>query len=76
MRTVRSFRASVCSAHAGLCRTLEKKQKILQAKVDPTRSGVERVMLAPQDKQEVLKLTQEIRFAIEIAMVSLLRWYL
>ncbi|RXW12249.1 hypothetical protein EST38_g13605 [Candolleomyces aberdarensis] len=50
------------------CRTLEEKQKILQAKVDPTRSRVERVMLAEQDKQEVLKLTQEIRFAIEIAM--------
>ncbi|KAJ2933760.1 hypothetical protein H1R20_g3334, partial [Candolleomyces eurysporus] len=52
----------------GLLRTLEKQQKILQAKVDPTRSGVERVMLAAQDKQELLKLTQEIRFAIEIAM--------
>ncbi|KAJ2926092.1 hypothetical protein H1R20_g11007, partial [Candolleomyces eurysporus] len=52
----------------GLLRTLEKNQKILQAKVDPTRSGVERVVLAAQDKQEVLKLTQEIRFAIEIAM--------
>ncbi|KAJ2928074.1 hypothetical protein H1R20_g9012, partial [Candolleomyces eurysporus] len=52
----------------GLLRTLEEKQKILKAKVDPTRSGVERVMLAPQDKQLVLKITQEIRFAIEIAM--------
>ncbi|KAJ2936095.1 hypothetical protein H1R20_g1002, partial [Candolleomyces eurysporus] len=52
----------------GLLRTLEKKQKILKAKVDPTRSGVERVMFAPQDKQQLLKLTQEIRFAIEIAM--------
>ena len=54
--------------------TLEEKKKILQDKVDPTRSRVERVMLTPQDKQEVLKLTQEIRFAIEIAMVSLFRW--
>ncbi|KAJ2924132.1 hypothetical protein H1R20_g12960, partial [Candolleomyces eurysporus] len=52
----------------GLLRTLEEKQKILHAKVDPTRSGVERVMLAAQDKQEVLKLTQEVRCAIEIAM--------
>ncbi|KAJ2934718.1 hypothetical protein H1R20_g2382, partial [Candolleomyces eurysporus] len=52
----------------GLSRTLEKNKKILQAKVDPDRSGVERVMLAAQDKQEVSKLTQEIRFAIEIAM--------
>ncbi|RXW13411.1 hypothetical protein EST38_g12443 [Candolleomyces aberdarensis] len=52
----------------GLLRTLEEKQKILQAKVDPTRSGVERAILAMQDKQEVSKLTQEVRFAIEIAM--------
>ncbi|RXW16871.1 hypothetical protein EST38_g8985 [Candolleomyces aberdarensis] len=52
----------------GLLRTLEEKKKILQGKMDPTRSRVERVMLAPQDKQVVLKLTQEIRFAIEIAM--------
>ena len=56
---------------SGMPRTLEEKKKILQGKLDPTRSRVERVMLAPQDKQEVLKLTQEIRFAIEIAMVSL-----
>ena len=55
---------------SGMPRTLEEKKKILQGKLDPTRSRVERVMLAPQDKQEVLKLTQEIRFAIEIAMVS------
>jgi hypothetical protein len=34
------------------------------------RSRLERVVLASVDKQEVLKLTQEIRFAIEIAMVS------
>ncbi|KAJ2935368.1 hypothetical protein H1R20_g1726, partial [Candolleomyces eurysporus] len=52
----------------GLARTLEEKQKILKDKVDPTRSGFERVMLTAQDKQLVLKLTQEIRFAIEIAM--------
>ncbi|RXW21208.1 hypothetical protein EST38_g4650 [Candolleomyces aberdarensis] len=51
-----------------LLRTLEEKKKILQDKVDPTRSSVERVMLTTQDKQEVLKLTQEVRFAIEIAM--------
>ncbi|RXW13412.1 hypothetical protein EST38_g12441, partial [Candolleomyces aberdarensis] len=52
----------------GLSRTLEETKKILQDKVDPTRSGVERAMLATQDKQEMLKLTQEVRFAIEIAM--------
>ncbi|KAJ2927667.1 hypothetical protein H1R20_g9431, partial [Candolleomyces eurysporus] len=52
----------------GLLRTLEEKQKMLQAKVDPTRSGLERVMLVAQDKQMVLKITQEVRFAIEIAM--------
>ncbi|RXW21205.1 hypothetical protein EST38_g4653 [Candolleomyces aberdarensis] len=52
----------------GLLRTLEEKKMILQEKVDPTRSGVERAMLAAKDKQEVLKLTQEVRFAIEIAM--------
>ncbi|RXW16491.1 hypothetical protein EST38_g9366 [Candolleomyces aberdarensis] len=52
----------------GLSRTLDEKQRILQAKVDPTRSGVERAILAAQDQQEVLKLTQEVRFAIEIAM--------
>ncbi|KAJ2929057.1 hypothetical protein H1R20_g8037, partial [Candolleomyces eurysporus] len=52
----------------GLLRSLEEKQKILQDKADPTRSRFERVMLTTQDKQEVLKLTQEVRFAIEIAM--------
>jgi hypothetical protein len=57
-------------SHARASRTLEEKTKILQGKLDPTRSRVERVALAPQDKQVVLKLTQEIRFAIEIAMVS------
>ena len=56
--------------------TLEEKTKILQDKVDPNRSRVERVMLTLQDKQEVLKLTQEIRFAIEIAMVSLISFIL
>ena len=58
-------------SHAETSRTLEEKRKILQGKLDPTRSRVERVMLAPQDKEEVLKLTQQIRFAMEIAMVSL-----
>ncbi|RXW15254.1 hypothetical protein EST38_g10598 [Candolleomyces aberdarensis] len=52
----------------GLLRTVDEKQKILQAKVDPTRSGVERAVLAAQDKEELLRLTQEVRFAIEIAM--------
>ncbi|RXW14017.1 hypothetical protein EST38_g11837, partial [Candolleomyces aberdarensis] len=54
----------------GLLRTLDEKQKILQGKMDPTRSRVERTMLAMQDKQDVLKLTQEVRFAIEIAMFN------
>ncbi|RXW19280.1 hypothetical protein EST38_g6577 [Candolleomyces aberdarensis] len=53
---------------SGLSRTLEEKKKILQDKVNPNRSIVDRAILTDQDKQEVLKLTQEIRFAIEIAM--------
>ncbi|RXW19277.1 hypothetical protein EST38_g6574 [Candolleomyces aberdarensis] len=53
---------------SGLSRTLEEKKKILQDKVNPNRSVVDRAILTDQDKQEVLKLTQEIRFAIEIAM--------
>ena len=57
-------------SHASASRTLEEKRKILQGKLDPTRSRVECVALAPQDKEEVLKLSQEIRFAIEITMVS------
>ncbi|RXW20970.1 hypothetical protein EST38_g4887 [Candolleomyces aberdarensis] len=56
----------------GLLRTLERNKKILQDKVDPTRSRVERVMLAEQDEQEMLKLTQEVRFAIEIAMFDVI----
>ncbi|KAJ2926045.1 hypothetical protein H1R20_g11047, partial [Candolleomyces eurysporus] len=52
----------------GLLRTLEGKKKILQDKVDPTRPRIERVMFTTQDKQELLKITQEVRFAIEIAM--------
>ncbi|RXW16104.1 hypothetical protein EST38_g9738, partial [Candolleomyces aberdarensis] len=53
---------------SGLSRTLEEKKKKLQDKVNPNRSGFERAFLTDQDKQAVLKLTQEIRFAIEIAM--------
>ncbi|KAJ2925686.1 hypothetical protein H1R20_g11406, partial [Candolleomyces eurysporus] len=53
---------------SGLSRTLEEKKKILQDKVNPNRSVVDRAILTDQDKQEVLKLTQEIRFAIEIAL--------
>ncbi|RXW23976.1 hypothetical protein EST38_g1899 [Candolleomyces aberdarensis] len=53
---------------SGLSRTLEEKKKMLQDKVNPNRSGVDRAILTDQDKQEVLKLTREIRFAIEIAM--------
>ncbi|KAJ2929123.1 hypothetical protein H1R20_g7968, partial [Candolleomyces eurysporus] len=56
----------------GLLRALEGKKKILQDKVDPTRSRIERVMLTTQDKQELLKLTQEVRFAIEIAMFDVI----
>ncbi|KAJ2932457.1 hypothetical protein H1R20_g4648, partial [Candolleomyces eurysporus] len=53
---------------SGLSRTLKEKKKKLQGKVNPNRSSVDRAFLTDQDKQEVLKLTQEIRFAIEIAM--------
>ncbi|KAJ2923406.1 hypothetical protein H1R20_g13690, partial [Candolleomyces eurysporus] len=53
---------------SGLSRTLDEKEKILQDKVNPNRSRIDRAFLTDQDKQEVLKLTQEIRFAIEIAM--------
>ncbi|KAJ2934012.1 hypothetical protein H1R20_g3090, partial [Candolleomyces eurysporus] len=53
---------------SGLSRTLEEKKKILQDKINPNRSSIDRAFLTDQDKQEVLKLTQEIRFAIEIAM--------
>ena len=49
---------------------------LLQDKVLLTRSRTERVMLASHDKREVLKLTREIRFAIEIAMVSLIYFVL
>ncbi|KAJ2930517.1 hypothetical protein H1R20_g6579, partial [Candolleomyces eurysporus] len=52
----------------GLLWALERKKKILQDKVDPTRSRIEHVMLTTQDKQELLKLMQEVRFAIKIAM--------
>ena len=57
-------------SHVRVSRTLEEKRKILQGKLDPTQSRVECVVLTPQDKREVFKLTQEIRFAIEVAMVS------
>ncbi|KAJ2930742.1 hypothetical protein H1R20_g6350, partial [Candolleomyces eurysporus] len=53
---------------SGLSRTLEEKKKILQDKVNLNRSNIDRAFLTDQDKQAVLKLTQEIRFAIEIAM--------
>ncbi|RXW11781.1 hypothetical protein EST38_g14074 [Candolleomyces aberdarensis] len=53
---------------SGLSRTLEQKKEILQDKLNPNRSGVDRAFLTDQDKQAVLKLTQEIRLAIEIAM--------
>ncbi|KAJ2935466.1 hypothetical protein H1R20_g1626, partial [Candolleomyces eurysporus] len=53
---------------SGLSRTLEEKAKILQDKINPNRSRINRAFLTDQDKQEVLKLTREIRLAIEIAM--------
>ncbi|KAJ2911890.1 hypothetical protein MD484_g8525, partial [Candolleomyces efflorescens] len=56
----------------GLSRTLEEKRKVLEGKLDPNRSRAERMLLGPQDKQEVLKLTQEIKFAIEIAMFNVI----
>lgn len=70
VRAVCSCRAPTYLTRAGLYRTLEGKKKILQDKVDPTRPRVEHLMLTAQDKQEMLKLTRKVRFAIEIAMVN------
>ncbi|KAF5336335.1 hypothetical protein D9611_006656 [Ephemerocybe angulata] len=53
---------------SGLARIVEEKKDILERRLDPNRSSLERVILSPQDKEEVLKITQEIRFAIEIAL--------
>ncbi|KAF5336334.1 hypothetical protein D9611_006657 [Ephemerocybe angulata] len=53
---------------SGLARIVEEKKEILEHRLDPNRSSLERVILSPQDKEEVLKITQEIRFAIEIAL--------
>lgn len=50
---------------------LEEKKNILRDKVNATRLSAERVMLTPQEKQAVLKITQEINFAIELAFVRL-----
>ncbi|KAF6756393.1 hypothetical protein DFP72DRAFT_846704 [Ephemerocybe angulata] len=54
---------------SGLARIVQEKREILEHRLDPNRSSLERVILSPQDKEEVLKITQEIRFAIEIALV-------
>lgn len=53
---------------SGLARTIEEHTQILGAKLNPARSTAERVFLHPQDRQTIAKITQEIRFAVEIAM--------
>ncbi|RXW23945.1 hypothetical protein EST38_g1906 [Candolleomyces aberdarensis] len=63
-----SVQPGVQDRFSGLSRTLEEKKEKLQDKVNPNRSGFDRAFLTDQDKQAVLKLTQEIRFSIEIAM--------
>ncbi|KAF6756399.1 hypothetical protein DFP72DRAFT_1044960 [Ephemerocybe angulata] len=45
---------------SGLARIVHEKKEILERRLDPTRSSLERVILSPQDKEEVLKITQEI----------------
>ncbi|KAF6756401.1 hypothetical protein DFP72DRAFT_285263 [Ephemerocybe angulata] len=52
----------------GLARIVEDKKEILEQRLAPDRSKLKRFILSPQDKAEVLAITQEIRFAIEIAM--------
>ena len=48
-------------SRACVSRTLDKKRKVFEGKLDPNRSRAECVLLGPQDKQEVLKLMQEIK---------------
>ncbi|KAF5336455.1 hypothetical protein D9611_006666 [Ephemerocybe angulata] len=62
------FPEEVGDRFRGLASIVEESQKILEERLDPKRSKIERFILSPRDKEEVLKITQEISFAIEIAM--------
>ncbi|KAF6756397.1 hypothetical protein DFP72DRAFT_846710 [Ephemerocybe angulata] len=62
------FPDEVGDRFSGLASIVEESQKILEERLDPKRSKIERFILSPRDKEEVLKITQEISFAIEIAM--------
>ncbi|KAF6756382.1 hypothetical protein DFP72DRAFT_846694 [Ephemerocybe angulata] len=53
----------------GLSLTLLEKEEELKRKLE-NRSRVERVILSAQDKEEIMKLTQEIKMIIEIAVVG------
>ncbi|KAF5336328.1 hypothetical protein D9611_006651 [Ephemerocybe angulata] len=53
----------------GLSLTLHEKELLLKQKLE-NRSKVERVILSTQDKEEVIKLTQEIKMIIEIAVFT------
>ncbi|KAF6756378.1 hypothetical protein DFP72DRAFT_846691 [Ephemerocybe angulata] len=56
---------------SGLSRTLREKEELLKQKLNPNRSKIERAILSSKDKEDVLKVTQEIKTVIEIAMVRL-----
>ncbi|KAF5338082.1 hypothetical protein D9611_014199 [Ephemerocybe angulata] len=58
----------VLDRFSGLSLTLLEKTELLQRKLDPTRSKVERAILSTEDKDEIIKITQEITMVIEIAM--------
>ncbi|KAF6756391.1 hypothetical protein DFP72DRAFT_1044954, partial [Ephemerocybe angulata] len=58
----------VLDRFSGLSLTLLDKTELLQRKLDPTRSKVERVILSTEDKDEIIKITQEVTMVIEIAM--------
>ncbi|KAF5336330.1 hypothetical protein D9611_006653 [Ephemerocybe angulata] len=62
------FPEEVGDRFRGLASIVEESQKVLEERLDPKRSKIERFILSPRDKEEVLKITQEISFAIEIAM--------
>ncbi|KAF5336474.1 hypothetical protein D9611_006645 [Ephemerocybe angulata] len=53
----------------GLSLTLLEKEESLKQKLQ-NRSRVERVILSAQDKEEIMKLTQEIKMIIEIAVFT------
>ncbi|KAF5336475.1 hypothetical protein D9611_006642 [Ephemerocybe angulata] len=53
---------------SGLSRTLREKEELLKQKLNPNRSKIERAILSSKDKEDVLKVTQEIKTVIEIAM--------